>query len=149
MRMLAAVRPERPLDVRELIVQGRSVEPAHRRRARLRAWEIEELYRIDEALEAPAGVVVLVDDLLTSGVHFRAAQRLLSRRFPDIDVVGLFLARRVMETATAVVEGEAMPDEGRRIVGSGVDVHDISRQPAGRWTSDRRDAGVKIVSIIN
>lgn len=149
-RMLGAVRPERPLDVRELIVQGRSVEPAHRRAARLRAWEIEELYRIDEALEAPtSGVVAVVDDLLTSGAHFRAAQRLLSRRFPDIDVVGLFLARRVMETAAAGVEDEAMPDGGRRVVGSGVDVHDISRQPAGRATSDRGDAGVKIVSVIN
>ena len=150
-RMLAAVRPERPLDVRELIVQGRSVEPAHRRAARLRAWEIEELYRIDEALEAPAGVVAVVDDLLTSGAHFRAAQRLLSRRFPDIDVVGLFLARRVMETAAGAVEGEAMPDGGRRVVGTGSGMGDeaISRRPAGCATSNRRGGGVKIVSIIN
>ena len=96
--MLRAVRPERPLDVRELIVQTRSVEPTHRRSARLRASDIEAMYGIDEALEAPsAGLVVVVDDLLTSGAHFRAAQRVLSRRFPDIDVVGLFLARRVPE----------------------------------------------------
>ena len=150
-RMLAAVRPERPLDVRELIVQGRSVEPAHRRSARLRASDIEALYRIDEALEAPAaGVVAVVDDLLTSGAHFRAAQRLLSRHFPDIDVVGLFLARRVMETAVAAtVEEEAVADGGRRIAGSGVDDDAISREPTGSATTDRGNAGVKIVSIIN
>ena len=40
----------------------------------------------------------MVDDLQTSGAHFRAAKRVLARRFADIDVVRLFLARRVPET---------------------------------------------------
>ncbi len=144
-RMLRAVRPERPLDVRELIVQSRSVEPTHRRSARLRASDIEAMYGIDEALEAPgAGLVVVVDDLLTSGAHFRAAQRVLSRRFPDIDVVGLFLARRVPEP----VEVRAAPAKaGRRAVGTGEAT--VSRQPADRAAGNRGDAGVKIVSIIN
>ena len=145
-RMLRAVRPGRPLDVRELIVQTRSVEATHQRSARWRASDIEELYRIDEAQEAPGpGVVAVVDDLLTSGAHFRAAQRVLSRRFPDIDVVGLFLARRVPEAAG--VRGVAAAGGGRR--GGGIAVGAISRQPAGRATSDRGDTGVKIVSIIN
>ena len=97
--MLEAVRPWQPLDVRELIVQTRSVEPTHRRERRMLASEIGMKYRIDEALEAPSsGVVAVVDDLLTSGAHFRAAKRVLTRRFPDIDVVGLFLARRVPPT---------------------------------------------------
>lgn len=43
-------------------------------------------------------MVAVVDDLLTSGAHFRAAKRVLTRRFPGIEVVGLFLARRVPET---------------------------------------------------
>ena len=145
-RMLRAVRPQRPLDVRELILQTRSVEPTHLRAARPRAWEIEEMYRIDEALEGPsAGVVAVVDDLLTSGAHFRAAQRVLSRRFPDIDVVGLFLARRVPEAGGETGAGEA--GEGRQAVGTGKVV--VSKKPVGRATSDRRDGGVKIVSIIN
>ena len=92
-RMLKAVRPERPLDVRQLIVQTRSVEPTHRRPTRVRASDIENMYGIGKALEGEeetpsAGVVVVVDDLLTSGAQFRAAQRKLSRHFPDIDVVG-------------------------------------------------------------
>ena len=97
-RMLRAVRPGKPLDVRELIVQTRSTEPSHRRSIRLQVSEITAIYRIDETLAAPApGVVAVVDDLLTSGAHFRAANVVLTRRFPDIDVVGLFLARRVPE----------------------------------------------------
>ena len=145
-RMLRAVRPQRPLDVRELIVQTHSVEPTHRRSARLRASEIEEIYDIDEAQEAPpAGLVVVVDDLLTSGAHFRAAQRTLSRRFPDIDVVGLFLARRVAETTA--VGGEAEARARRSAAGTGVEA--VSRKPAERATSDQGGAGLKIVSIIN
>ena len=142
-RLLRAVRPERPLDVRELIVQTRSVAPTHLRSARLRASDIEAMYRIDEALAAPeAGLVVVVDDLLTSGAHFRAAQRVLSRRFPDIDVAGLFLARRVMAAAAGAV---------RRAVGIGVGTGGdaISRKPADRAPCKRGDAGVKIVSVIN
>ena len=124
-------------------MQTRSVEPTHLRAARLRASDIEAMYRIDEALAAPeAGLVVVVDDLLTSGAHFRAAQRVLSRHFPDIDVAGLFLARRVMEAAAGAV---------RRAVGIGVGTGKdaISRKPAERAASNRRDAGVKIVSVIN
>ena len=156
-RMLKAVRPERPLDVRELIVQTRSVEPTHQRSTRLRASDIEEMYRIDEVLdgEAPGpGVVAVVDDLLTSGAHFRAAQRVLSRRFPDIDVVGLFLARRVPEPVElgAAVGGETVAGGGRRSGGTGGDA--VSRKPAGRATLSRAalnsgSRGVKIVSIIN
>ena len=176
-RLLKAVRPERPLDVRELIVQRRSVEPTHRRAARLRASDIEEMYGIDEAFEGEgegevkgegegeaeglkAGLVVVVDDLLTSGAHFRAAQRVLSRRFPGIDVVGLFLARRVAAAEAAAVGGQAEAGAGRRAAGSGDDA--VARKAAGRATlggatlgratSERRGAGstgVKIVSIIN
>ena len=99
-RMLRAVRPGRPLDVRELIVQARSMEPSHLRSVRPRASEIARRYRIDETLAvSEPGVVAVVDDLLTSGAHFRAAKRVLTRRFADIEVVGLFLARRVPEAA--------------------------------------------------
>ena len=144
--MLRAVRPERPLDVRELIVQTRSVEPTHRRSARLRASDIEAMYGIDEALAMPEpGVVVVVDDLLTSGAHFRAAQRVLSRRFPDIDVVGLFLARRVPEAVEVRVAAKAAA--GRRAVATREGA--VSRQPAGRAAGNRGGEGLKIVSIIN
>ena len=98
-RMLQAVRPEQPLDVRELLVQARSTQASHLRTTRPRPQELAALYRIDPAVEPPGpGVVAVVDDLLTTGAHFRAAATVLSARFPDIDVVGLFIARRVPET---------------------------------------------------
>ena len=102
-RMLRAIRPHRSVDVRELLVQTRSTEAAHRLTVRPKPREIAALYRIDPALEAPGpGVVAVVDDLLTTGAHFRAAATVLSGHFPDIDVVGLFIARRVPETSDPV-----------------------------------------------
>ena len=169
-RMLRAVRQERPLDVRDLIVQTRSVEASHVRATRLRSWEIGELYRIDEALEAPAGgVVAVVDDVLTSGAHFRAAQELLLRRFPDIDVVGLFLARRVWDKATGAPEGAATAaaggaerrgGEGGRVAGgrrqtaAGVAGGEVGPLPMARKPEPARgkmegEKRVKIVAVIN
>ena len=44
-------------------------------------------------------LVAVVDDLLTTGAHFRAAKSILSARFPEIAVVGMFIARRAPDTA--------------------------------------------------
>ena len=113
-RMLQAVRPQRPLDVRELIVQTHSTEAAHLRAVRPKPEEIAASYRIDPARAAPApGVVAAVDDLLTTGAHFRAAATVLSARFPDIDVVGLFIARRVPGTT----EPEALDEAASSLAG--------------------------------
>ena len=49
------------------------------------------------------GVAAVVDELLTSGAHFRAAKRVLTWRFAGIEVVGLFLARRVPATTAPEV----------------------------------------------
>ena len=99
-RMLDAIRPEPPLDVRELVVQTTSTGAVHGGDVRPTPDEIAALYRIDEALAEPAPhLIAVVDDLLTTGAHFRAAQSMLSRRFPDAAVLGLFIARRVPDSA--------------------------------------------------
>jgi len=99
-RMLRAIRPEPPLDVRELIVQTESTDAVHDREVRPRPEEIEALYSIDQTLTEPAPrLVAVVDDLLTTGAHFRAAKSILSARFPEVAVVGMFIARRAPDTA--------------------------------------------------
>ena len=61
---------------------------------------IGALYRIDEALmESVPGIIAIVDDILTTGAHFRAAKSVLSARFPGAAIVGLFIARRAPNTA--------------------------------------------------
>ena len=99
-RMLRAIRPVPPLDIRELVIQTQSTEAAHGRDVRPRPEEIASLYRLDEALTEPMPrIVALVDDLLTTGAHFRAAKSVVSDRFPDVALIGLFVARRAPDTA--------------------------------------------------
>ena len=51
-------------------------------------------------MTAPApGALAIVDDLLTTGTHFQAVASVLSTRFLGAYIVGLFMARRVPETA--------------------------------------------------
>ena len=98
-RMLKAIRPQPPLDIRELIVQKASTEAVHNSDTRLRPENLEALYEIDQTLMMPKPQVIgLFDDVLTTGAHFKAAQSLLHKAFPDIRVIGLFIARRVPET---------------------------------------------------
>ena len=88
------------VDVRELIVQRESTDAAHTTELRPRIYELLENYTVDEALvNPPPRVIGLVDDVLTTGAHFKAAKRLLSTRFPGIRIYGLFVARRVPDSA--------------------------------------------------
>jgi hypothetical protein len=66
--------------------------------------------RIDESLVG-AGVrpqIMVFDDVLNSGKHFKVAQQLLSQRFPDASIVGVFLARCLPDPP---VEFDPLPDE--------------------------------------
>ena len=84
-------------DIRELIVQTEDTEAFHSRDDRRDPVEIESRYRINESVANPTPKVIGVfDDLLTTGAHFRAASSLFAKRFPNIPIVGIFVARRVI-----------------------------------------------------
>ena len=100
-RMLQAIRPDPALDIRELVVQTGSTDAVHRSGERPAPNQIEELYRVDDVLtEPPPEVIAVVDDILTTGAHFRAMKSALSTCFPaQMPVIGLFIARRAPDTA--------------------------------------------------
>ena len=59
-------------------------------------------YEIDGALVDPKPrQMAVVDDVLTTGAHFKAMQRLLNEMYPDVPLAGIFIARRVPETDPA------------------------------------------------
>lgn len=95
-RVLALASAGRPSNVRELIIQIRSVDATHVSDERPSPDEVLQNYRLDEALCVPEPqLIFLVDDVLTTGCHFKSAKRLLSARFPNASIMGLFVARRV------------------------------------------------------
>ncbi|MEX1366594.1 MAG: hypothetical protein AB1Z98_25945 [Nannocystaceae bacterium] len=52
-------------------------------------------YRVNRSLGTPQQSIVVFDDVLTTGSHFKAMQQVLTTAFPGVDVLGLFVARRV------------------------------------------------------
>ncbi len=81
------------VDTRALVVQTRNTLPSHR------GWrpmpnERAEFLRLNilEMNPEPTGIVI-VDDVLATGAHFRAAKMILRQRWPQKRVIGVFLAR--------------------------------------------------------
>ncbi len=99
--VLNSIRKPFAVDVRELVVQTETIRAAHESPDdRPTVDELVAIYEIDEARVSPEPqTIAIVDDVLTAGVHYQAMHRILSRRFPDIPIVGLFIARRVFPTA--------------------------------------------------
>jgi hypothetical protein len=90
--LLRRVQPTLP-DVRELVLQTSSLD------SKQKGYTPEEraqYYTIDETTAEPEPTVIVVfDDVLTTGSHFKAMEIVLSKRFPDALILGFFLARAV------------------------------------------------------
>ena len=98
-QMLRAMNPSLNVDIRELVVQIVSTPKSSRSEGRLPPSEREKLYRLDESLIEPAPhAIAIVDDLLTTGSHFKAMKAVLAQRFSSAHIIGLFIARRVPNT---------------------------------------------------
>ena len=97
-QVLQNINPGNPVDWREIIIQTQSTAAAHESEIRLNPSQLYNLYEIDETQCNPGPArIVIVDDVVTAGAHFKAAQRILSEHFGNITIVGVFIARRVRE----------------------------------------------------
>jgi hypothetical protein len=100
LRLLQRVSVNRPYDVRELVVQTHSTLAAHLAEQRPTPDELVAIYRLNEAVALPEPqMIFIVDDVLTTGCHYKAVKQILARRFPDAAIYGLFVARRVPKSA--------------------------------------------------
>lgn len=87
-----------PIDVRELVIQTASTDTSHGGDNRLGPDDLIPIYAIDESLAAsPPTSIVVFDDVLTTGAHFKAMQHVLGQRFPMVTIYGIFIARRKPE----------------------------------------------------
>lgn len=87
------------VDVRVLVSQRQSMHEAHFSQNRPGPHELYQNYDVDNALVEPTPIqIAVVDDVLTTGAHFKGMKMTLEDSFPGVPVVGLFLARRVPDT---------------------------------------------------
>lgn len=98
LRVCKQLQAPRALDIRELVGQSQSTLAAHEAEAGQRPSvdDLLAIYQVDESLARPAPKsILLVDDVLTAGTHYRAMHAILSRRFPGVPIHAMFVARRV------------------------------------------------------
>ncbi len=99
-QVVQGICKEANADARELISQTNSYDPAHLANTynRIKPKELQALYRLDT--NPPKPTVLLFDDVLTTGTHFRAAKSAIVTNYHEVRVVGLFIARRVFPDQT-------------------------------------------------
>jgi hypothetical protein len=84
--------------VHEMLRLTQSTPADHESTDRLSFDQLLELTELTEYFgSAPRPVVVILDDVLNSGKHFKVAQSLIRARYPDAEIRGVFLARCVRE----------------------------------------------------
>ena len=83
------------LDIRKCVEQTENLHPSHVSEFRLTPSEIVNVYKIRKRSNRPRPkLIAIVDDVLTTGAHFKAMENILSDQYPGVNVIGLFLARR-------------------------------------------------------
>ena len=99
LQICKAIKKPFPVDVRELVVQRESIRAAHESRDRPTVEELLHVLEINRGVVEPTPTAIaIVDDVLTAGTHYRAMHRLLKRNFPNVPIVGMFIARRIFPT---------------------------------------------------
>lgn len=95
---LQLIRPNPPLDIREMVLQQQSTHAVHEQDTRPTVRQLQAGYTLDEGLLANTRpCIAIVDDVLTTGCHFKAIQGLLLQKLPTAQIIGLFIARRAPE----------------------------------------------------
>lgn len=90
------------VDYRELVVQNDSMTASHLTAHRPSPDEIAANYRMNTGLlEGCRRNILIFDDVLTAGSHFKAMKSFLMQRLPDSRIAGLFVARTTREADLA------------------------------------------------
>ncbi|NVJ64750.1 MAG: hypothetical protein HWD84_11060 [Flavobacteriaceae bacterium] len=87
------------LPISECITQIANAEPDHESaNSRLYPEDRANTYQIHQD-RIPDGTecIILVDDMLTTGSHYKGAEISIKRLYPQMQVQGLFIARRIHE----------------------------------------------------
>lgn len=84
-----------PLNIQESVTQIAGTDAAHDIDRRPQPHEIAKNYQTsDGKLREANGRIIIIDDVLTTGCHFRAMESVIRNVRPEVEVRGVFLARR-------------------------------------------------------
>ena len=87
-----------PVDVRELLYTAAEREPRHMQAGKRDPASLRESIKVRLHLLNPVpDMVLLIDDVLTTGCSFKVCKTIIAEHWPNAPVLGLFVARRVIE----------------------------------------------------
>ncbi|KWF09533.1 hypothetical protein [Burkholderia pseudomultivorans] len=92
------------LDIRDCLSFSGANTASHLQQVRPTPEDLYQDLVFDSTIGRPAhqpGVIFLFDDMLTTGAHYVAASRKLGEYFPNVQVVGNFVARRIIPSPFA------------------------------------------------
>lgn len=79
----------------ELITQTSDLEKFHTQDGkRLPPNELAKYYTVKQ-VDPPPQILLIFDDVLTTGSHYKAVKKKLSEVYPDARIIGIFVSRRV------------------------------------------------------
>ena len=91
LRVLQRAFQEWKVDIRPMLELAESTRADHETEERLAYDELLAASRLRNTSPAPPRpIVVVVDDVLNSGKHFKVAQALISEHFPGCEIVDCF-----------------------------------------------------------
>ncbi|MCY1199109.1 hypothetical protein D9M72_105040 [compost metagenome] len=101
LEMLTAVagRAQVNLDIRDCLTFSGAYAASHETDDRPTPDELYNELSFDNAAGKagdPPGLIFLFDDMLTTGAHYVATTRKLAQIFPGVQIVGNFIARRIV-----------------------------------------------------
>ncbi len=89
----ASAKEKLNADIRELVCQRKDMQASHLGGSR-NIRELIQNYEINQSCtEPPPKIAIIVDDLVTTGAHFKAMQSVLIAEFGQIKTLGLFMGR--------------------------------------------------------
>lgn len=83
-------------DIKDIVIQNESYEPSHHSSKRPSCQELKTRYQLEKInINHFRNKIVIFDDVLTMGSHFKAVKSLLQDTYPDKKIYGLFIARSI------------------------------------------------------
>lgn len=95
--------PNNKINYTDIVEQNGDYKAEHMQTQRANVQELIARYSL-RACVIPTNVIIVFDDVLTRGTHFKAVQKILSEKYPEKQIEGLFIARTVQTTLLEAIK---------------------------------------------